>query len=95
MSDKHWLILQSKPNSSLKAIQKLNRQIFRTFAPYEEKARYKHKCIIKFLLPLFRGYIFIKLGKETAPWFKINPTIVVAKLITFNNKPSAIPSGLI
>ena len=96
---KIWYLVHFKLNSHYLAIRNLNRQGFETFLPMEKITNRKTYRFSSQLKPLFSGYMFIKMNPELEPWHKINSTIGVSRLFTFNGKPKSLPaqfmSGLI
>ena len=47
------------------------------------------------LKPLFPGYMFVSVNSELAPWRRINSTIGVSRLVSFEGKPRPLPLQLI
>ena len=95
MSVKSWFILQFKPNSHRLAERNLRHQSFETFLPMQEVTRRKASRFVGDLRPLFPGYMFVAIDPATGPWRKINSTCGVSKLVSFDQKPVAIPFHLI
>ena len=53
------------------------------------------RCSTRFVQqtrPLFSGYMFVSFELDTAPWGKINSTVGVKRLVSFNE---ALPTDLI
>ena len=92
---KQWYLVQFKPNAHRLAERNLRRQGFETFMPMEERSRRKASRFVSFLKPLFPGYMFVKVGVESAPWQKINNTFGVSRLVSSGNKPKPLPLSLI
>ena len=92
---KLWAIIQFKPNAHKLVERNLNQQHFETFLPFEEVTKYKNKEFISTQRPLFPGYMFVAFESENAPWYKINSTYGVSKLLTHNSEPYLIPNTLI
>ena len=90
-----WYLLQFKPNSYRLAEKNLNRQGFRTFLPMQEVTRRQSTRFVNNLRPLFPGYMFIAVPLNASPWRKINGTIGVSKLVSFNGKPKPVPQDLV
>jgi transcriptional antiterminator RfaH len=91
----HWYLIQFKPNSYRLAERNLHRQGFGTFLPMQQITRRKASRFVSNLEPLFPGYMFVSLNSELAPWRKINSTIGVSRLVSFEWKPKPLPLQLI
>ena len=92
---KEWFILQFKSNSHNQAIKNLNRQGFETFLPLHNTTSRKLSRFINASKPLFPGYMFIRFNKTESEWHKINNTLCVSRLITFNSILKSIPTSFI
>ena len=90
-----WFILQFKPNAHRLAERNLRRQGFETFLPLQEVTRVGVTRFTKDLRPLFPGYMFVAFEPQTGPWKKINSTIGVSKLVSFDSRPKSVPWGLV
>ena len=90
-----WYVAQLKPNGFNKAQLNLVRQGFECFMPMR-KVTIKHaRKLNATLRPIFPGYIFIKFGLDNTDWRKINSTLGVNRLISFNEgRPAKIPDAL-
>lgn len=86
-----WHLLQFKPNSHRLAERNLQRQGFETFLPMQVTTQRKSSRFVSSLKPLLPGYMFVSIKLETAPWRKINSTLGVSRLLTFNGNPTPIP----
>ena len=95
MSEKIWFLLQFKPNSHRLAERNLMRQGFETFLPMQEVTRRKSTRFVNDLRPLFPGYMFVAFEPKSAPWRKINATIGVSKLVSFDGQPKPVPFDLV
>lgn len=90
-----WYLIQFKPSSHLLAKRNLRQQGFKTFLPMQKITLRKASRFVNDLRPLFPGYMFVSVNSELAPWTKINSTIGVSKLVSFNGKPKPLPPQLI
>ena len=95
MSTKHWFLLQYKPNSHRLALRNLHRQGFETFLPMQDVTQRHSTKFVQQRRPLFPGYMFVSFALDTAPWRKINSTVGVARLVSFDGQPKALPPDLI
>ena len=77
------------------AERNLHRQGFKTFLPMQQTTRRKASRFVSDLKPLFPGYMFIYVDTELAPWRKINSTLGVSRLVSFEGKPSPLPLQLV
>ena len=91
MSTKHWFLLQYKPNSYRLALRNLHRQGFETFLPMQDVTQRHSTKFVQQRRPLFPGYMFVSFALDTAPWHKINSTVGVARLVSFDGQPKALP----
>ena len=92
---KNWYLIQFKPNAYRLAERNLNRQGFETFLPVQEVIKRKASRFVHYLRPLFPGYMFVSVYSELKPWRKINSTIGISRLVTFNGQPKPLPPLLI
>ena len=95
MSIKSWFILQYKPNAHRVALRNLQRQGFETFLPMHEVTQKKSTKFVLDVRPLFPGYMFVAFELENAPWRKINSTMGVSRLVSFDGQPRALPPDLV
>ena len=45
--------------------------------------------------PLLPDYMFVSFALDTMPWHKINSTVGVARLVSFDGRQKALPPDLI
>ena len=95
MNTKNWYIIQTKPNSYRKAKINLERQGFQTFIPLETVTKRVQGKFVNKINPLFPGYMFVNFDYLTDPWQKVNSTIGVSRLISFDNKIRPVPEIII
>ena len=91
----HWYLIQFKPNSHRLAERNLHQQEFETFLPMQKTTRRKASRFLTDLKPLFPGYMFVRVNTELAPWRRINNTIGVSRLVSFDGKPKPLPLQLV
>lgn len=77
------------------AVRNLNRQGFQTFLPLQKTTERKAMRFSNNLKPLFSGYMFVTFDAQTAPWRKINNTMGVSKLVSFDGYPKSVPIDLV
>ena len=95
MSTKHRFLLQYKPNSHRLALRNLHRQGFETFLLMLAVTQRHSTKFVQQARPLFPGYMFVSFALDTMPWHKINSTVGVARLVSFEGRPKALPPDLI
>ena len=92
---KQWHLIQFKPNAHRLAERNLKRQDFEVFLPMQEITRRKASRFVSELRPLFPGYMFVGVDSSAAPWRKINGTIGVSRLVSFDGTPKPLPLAVI
>ncbi|GAA0693143.1 transcription/translation regulatory transformer protein RfaH [Marinobacterium maritimum] len=95
MSDYRWYVLQSKPGQAEKAAQELINQGFEVFLPLVKVEKLKRGKRVEQEEPMFPGYLFIELSEVASNWRPIRSTRGVARMITFGNKPAAVPDDVV
>lgn len=95
----NWYLLQFKKNSHRVAERNLNKQGFKTFLPLHDFTSNRGLKFSTSTKPLFPGYMFVSIKSDRAPWYKINSTLGVSRLICQDGVPIRVPprvvSGLI
>ena len=90
---KKWYILQFKSNAHHQAVKNLNQQGFETFLPLQNVTMRKTSRFINVNRPLFPGYMFVTFDIADKKWVKINHTLGVLRLITFNSRLRSVPTS--
>lgn len=93
--DENWYLVKVKPNGHFAANLNLRRQGFNTFLPLLNTTIVKSSNYIDKKIPLFPGYMFVRIQLAKRNWQKINNTIGVSKIITFNGMYKSLPVELI
>ncbi len=93
--DRHWYLVQFKPNSHSIALRNLNRQGFETFLPMLSVTSRVGARFVSKSRPLFPGYLFVALDAGQGAWRKINSTYGVARIVSFAGQPSPVPNDLV
>jgi transcriptional antiterminator RfaH len=89
-----WFVAQLQPHGLSRAIPHLERQGFRTFAPYAPATRLHRGKRSDTRAPLFPGYLFVGFDPARPGWNAINNTRGVSRLISLDpRKPSFVPAG--
>ncbi|AJE48775.1 transcription termination/antitermination protein NusG [Celeribacter indicus] len=92
--DWRWYILQLRPNCLNMAITHLKRQSFQVFNPTHDVPVTRANRFETRREQLFPGYLFVALDPLGTAWRKVNSTRGVARLVSFANRPSPVPSDL-
>lgn len=95
MLNHEWFLLKIKPNSHKIAKRNLDRQGFSNFTPMLEVTETHLEKFKKKFIPLFPGYMFVKVSTTTNQWRAINNTIGVSSLVVFGNEPKALSTSLV
>lgn len=90
-----WYLIQFKRNSHYVAEQNLRRQGFKTFLPLQEFTTNNHSKFLTITRPLFPGYMFVSDELNKTPWYKINNTRGVSRIICQNGVPKKVPPHVV
>jgi len=90
-----WYAVQCKPNQERTAAHQLANQGFRSFLPMREKTRRHARRIERVRVPLFPGYLFVRLDLERDRWLCVGGTIGVARLVMQGERPAPAPIGVV
>lgn len=89
-----WYVAEAQPKREALAIEHLRRQGFRGFCPRFRKVRTHGRKRELVLVPLFPGYVFVRIDIERQPWRSINGTLGVKRLVgSERNRPDTIPAA--
>src|SRR5260370_4557095 len=85
----HWYVAHTRANHEIRVTQQLHERSVENFLPlYDSVRRWKDRRI-KLQLPLFPGYVFVRLPVRER--LKVLQVPGVARLISFNGQPAALP----
>ncbi len=90
-----WYAVHSLPRKEASAQMQLHNQQFRTFLPRIRKTRRHARKLDTVLAPFFPRYLFVILDLERDRWRSVNGTIGVSRLVMQNDRPQALPSGIV
>ena len=90
-----WYFIQFKVNAHGIAERNLNQQGFKTFLPLQDCTRKHGSKFLTSIKPLFPGYMFVSFKPDRSPWYKINSTVGVRRLICQDGVPQRVPSEVI
>ena len=90
-----WYVVHTQPCSEDRASIRLTAQGYHVFCPRLRKTvRHARKSESK-LVPLFPGYLFLKLDKARARWRAVNGTRGVIRLLAQGDIPQTVPAGIV
>lgn len=92
---KRWYVVQTQPRREEKALLHLRNQNFHAYLPRYRKTRRHARRVEKVLRPLFPGYLFVELDRDSQAWRPINGTVGVARLVARGNEPQPVPEGIV
>jgi transcription antitermination factor NusG len=85
----HWYVAHTSANHEKRVTQQLEERSVENFLPlYDSVRRWKDRRM-KLQLPLFPGYVFVRLPLRER--LKVLQVPGVARLISFNGQPAALP----
>ena len=91
----NWYLVQLKRNSHRIADRNLNQQGFKTFLPLQDLTSRRGSKFLTNTMPLFPGYMFVRIKPDGAPWQKINSTLGVSRLICQDGVPKRVPTEVV
>ncbi|KQK29387.1 hypothetical protein ARD30_17520 [Bosea thiooxidans] len=90
-----WYVVQARQRSELRAARELDNQGFEAFLPrYLRTRRHARKATLVGV-PLFPGYLFVRLDPSRQRWRSINGTYGVARLIASESGPLPIADAVV
>lgn len=90
-----WYVAQVQPRREPLAVEHLERQGFATFVPKILRRCRAAKGPALRREALFPAYVFVRFDMRRDRWRSINGTIGVARLVSFGEKPAALPNGFV
>jgi transcriptional antiterminator RfaH len=95
ISRSHWYVVHTQPREERRAERNLRIQRYTVFAPFlRRNARHARQWKTT-EVPLFPGYIFVKLDLARDRWLSINGTAGVTALLAVRDRPLPLPEGLV
>jgi transcription antitermination factor NusG len=89
LEEPHWYVAHTSANHERRVTQQLQQRSVENFLPlYDSVRRWKDRRM-KLQLPLFPGYVFVRLPLRER--LKVLQVPGVARLISFNGQPAALP----
>lgn len=90
-----WYVIQCKGGESFRAADNLTNQGYEVFHPVLNAQRKRQGKLVTVAEPLFPYYLFIRLDQVASDWRPIRSTRGVLRLLTFGNRPVAVPEPLV
>jgi transcription elongation factor/antiterminator RfaH len=90
-----WYVVQTLPFRETRARVQLESQGFRIFLPRHAKTIRHARRLMIVSAPFFPRYMFVVLDLSRDRWRSINGTFGVAGLLTANDRPMAVPVGVV
>jgi transcriptional antiterminator RfaH len=90
-----WFAAATLPNKEAVALENLSLQGFENFCPLEEVTRRHARKILKLRVPVFRGYVFIRMDAAMVRWRSVNGTRGIRALVTDQHGPVPVRLGVI
>jgi transcriptional antiterminator RfaH len=92
---KRWYVVQTQPNSELKAAQNLINQGYDIYLPRYLRRR-RHARKVDFMAkPLFPRYMFVAIDMATQRWRSIQSTFGVSRLVSNGDNPAVVPEQVV
>jgi transcription antitermination factor NusG len=95
VSGERWYVVQTLPCCEAKARMQLEAQGFLTFLPRHAKTIRHARRLTTVSAPFFPRYLFVALDLGRDRWRCVNGTFGVAGLLTANDRPMAVPVGVV
>jgi transcriptional antiterminator RfaH len=90
-----WYVVYTQPHREVLAEMHLAFQGFRTFLPRHRKTVRHARKLKTVIAPFFPRYLFVALDLRRDRWRSINGTLGVVKLVSGQELPLALPSGVV
>jgi transcriptional antiterminator RfaH len=90
-----WYLAHTLPNKEATVVMRLAAQGFRNFLPRRVKTVRHARRMREVNAPVFPRYIFVALDLDRDPWRSVNGTIGVSSLFMAQDRPLAVPAGVV
>jgi len=90
-----WYVAQTRVNCEAQAVRNLSRQGYAVYCPRYRRSRRHARKVEAVIKPLFPRYLFVAIDLTTQRWRSIYSTLGVSHLITCDERPLALPEGVI
>jgi len=92
---RRWYLVRTLGGRELVAAMQLERQGFRTFLPKQLKTVRHARKLRTSAAAFFPSYLFVELDLGRDRWRSINGTIGVSHLVSWGERPAAVPHGIV
>lgn len=92
---KRWYVVNTQPNQERRAEENLRRQGFEPWGPHLRTMRRHARRSEAVLVPMFPGYLFVRLDVEADRWRSVNGTFGVIRILCNGDAPIPVPDGLV
>lgn len=92
---KRWYVVHTHPGAEAMAEGHLARQGFEAYLPRRLKERRHARRVDRIAAPLFPRYLFVAIDLAVQRWRAIHSTFGVASLVSFGERPAAVPEGVV
>src|SRR5262245_39029801 len=93
--NERWFLVHTQPKNERKAEFHLSAQGFRTHLPQIQKTVRHARQLRTVRAPLFPRYLFLILDLGRDRWLSVRSTFGVSSLFTCDDRPVAVPSGVV
>jgi transcriptional antiterminator RfaH len=90
-----WYLVQSQVGREARAAFQLAAQQYRLFLPSFTRITRHARQFRVVRAPVFAGYLFVVLDLSRDRWRSINGTFGVSRIVTWGDRPSPVPAGLV
>jgi transcriptional antiterminator RfaH len=90
-----WYLVQCRARQDERALEHLQRQGFECYRPLCEKERIRGGRKELASVPLFPGYLFIRLDRIHDNWLPIRSTRGVIQIVRFHEYPLPVADGIV
>ncbi|MDP9199151.1 MAG: transcriptional activator RfaH, partial [Pseudomonadota bacterium] len=90
-----WYLVRTKPNAEATACANLDRQGYETYFPRVDQPTPCRGRWRKRVVPLFPGYLFLRLDEGRQPLAPVRSTLGVACVVQFGASYAVVPDEVI
>ncbi|MDF1747777.1 MAG: transcription termination/antitermination NusG family protein [Alphaproteobacteria bacterium] len=92
---KQWFVIYSKSSQERIAEGNLQAQGFETYLPRLALRKTHARRSVMVTVPMFPRYFFVRADLDASRWRSIYGTFGVAKVVSFGERPAAVPDAVI
>jgi transcriptional antiterminator RfaH len=90
-----WFVVNTHPHQEGRAELNLRRQGYEARLPRLLRSRRHARRLDMTSVPLFPGYIFVRLDRATQPWRAINSTFGIRRILCDGERPLPVEDGFV